>query len=147
MPRESHDPFEAMHNFTPRAQQVLALARKEADRFNHHFVGTEHLLLGLIRLGNYLSSQKREEGKKYLQAGLTVTRNCFSEPYLSTETSHQGLILHSVYHKPNGWDYIPEGRKIPCGESTMWGDYHALELALLIQRMAEDKPCYAFFLQ
>src|SRR5712691_5845594 len=42
---------EAMNNFTPRAQQVLALARKEADRFNHNFVGTEHLLLGIISLG------------------------------------------------------------------------------------------------
>src|SRR5256885_4193741 len=42
---------EAMNNFTPRAQQVLALARKEADRFHHNFVGTEHLLLGLIKLG------------------------------------------------------------------------------------------------
>jgi hypothetical protein len=42
---------EPMSNFTPRAQQVLALARKEAERFNHHFVGTEHLLLGLIKLG------------------------------------------------------------------------------------------------
>src|SRR5277367_3942510 len=41
----------AMNNFTPRAQQVLALARKEADRFNHNFVGTAHLLLGLIELG------------------------------------------------------------------------------------------------
>src|SRR6202000_2780225 len=42
---------EAMTNFPPRAQQVLALARKEADRFNHNFLGTEHLLLGLIKLG------------------------------------------------------------------------------------------------
>ncbi len=41
---------EAFNNFTPRAQQVLALARKEADRFNHNYVGTEHLLLGLIKL-------------------------------------------------------------------------------------------------
>src|ERR1700716_3800310 len=40
-----------MNNFTPRAQQVLALARKEAERFNHNYVGTEHLLLGLIKLG------------------------------------------------------------------------------------------------
>ncbi|HEY1787097.1 MAG TPA: ATP-dependent Clp protease ATP-binding subunit [Verrucomicrobiae bacterium] len=40
-----------MSNFTPRAQQVLALARKEADRFNHNYLGTEHLLLGLIKLG------------------------------------------------------------------------------------------------
>jgi len=40
-----------MNNFTPRAQQVLALARKEAERFNHNYVGTEHILLGLIKLG------------------------------------------------------------------------------------------------
>jgi len=40
-----------MNNFTPRAQQVLALSRKEAERFNHNYVGTEHLLLGLVRLG------------------------------------------------------------------------------------------------
>src|SRR6059058_5759732 len=44
-----------MNNFTPRAQQVLALARKEADRFNHNYVGTEHLLLGLIKLGQGVS--------------------------------------------------------------------------------------------
>src|SRR6266576_1741009 len=43
--------LEGPGNFTPHAQQVLMLARKEADRFNHNFVGTEHLLLGLIRLG------------------------------------------------------------------------------------------------
>ena len=42
---------EPMSNFTPRAQQVLALARKEADRFHHNYIGTEHLLLGLINLG------------------------------------------------------------------------------------------------
>jgi|GEM_PF-2535600 hypothetical protein len=42
---------EPMSNFTPRAQQVLALARMEANRFNHNFVGTEHLLLGMIKLG------------------------------------------------------------------------------------------------
>lgn len=40
-----------MNNFTPRAQQVLTLAKKEADRFHHNYVGTEHILLGLINLG------------------------------------------------------------------------------------------------
>jgi len=49
IPRFPQTPM--MNNFTPRAQQVLALARKEADRFNHNYVGTEHLLLGLIKLG------------------------------------------------------------------------------------------------
>src|ERR687893_1974657 len=43
--------LKTMNNFTPRAQQVLALARKEADRFHHNYVGTEHILLGLIKLG------------------------------------------------------------------------------------------------
>ena len=40
-----------MKNFTPRAKHVLALAQKESHRFNHDYVGTEHLLLGLIALG------------------------------------------------------------------------------------------------
>src|SRR5437016_1617603 len=51
MSRGMHEAFEAMNNFTPRAQQALALARKEADQLNHNFVGSEHLLLGLIKLG------------------------------------------------------------------------------------------------
>jgi len=42
---------EPMNNFTPRAQQVLQLAKKEAERFHHNYVGTEHILLGLIKLG------------------------------------------------------------------------------------------------
>src|SRR6266516_3488118 len=51
-PVPSGGPFlAAVSDFTPRAQQALALARKEADRFNHNFVGTEHVLLGLIKLG------------------------------------------------------------------------------------------------
>ena len=40
-----------LHNFTPRAQQVLALARKEASRLRQNYVGTEHLLMGLLELG------------------------------------------------------------------------------------------------
>ena len=39
------------NRFTNRARQVVILARNEADRFNHNYVGTEHLLLGLIKLG------------------------------------------------------------------------------------------------
>ncbi len=103
---------------------------------------------GLVRLGNYLIAHgNNDEGKRYLCTGLTIARNVFSKPYLSTDAKHQGLILHSVYHRPNGWDYIPPGRKIPFGESSMWGDYHALELAVLIHRMAEDKPYLSFFIQ
>ena len=100
---------------------------------------------GLIRLGNYLAAHgEPAAGRRYLQAGLTVAGTLFAEPYLSTDRKHQGLILHSVYHRPNGWDYIPKGRQVPCGESSMWGDYHAMELALLIARMAEGRY-YTFF--
>ncbi|HZM52941.1 MAG TPA: glycosyl hydrolase, partial [Vicinamibacteria bacterium] len=70
----------------------------------------------------------------------------FAEPYLSTDTAHEGLLLHTVYHRPNGWDHVPSGRKVPCGESAMWGDYHARELALLIQREATGAPYLKFFL-
>jgi hypothetical protein len=97
---------------------------------------------GLIRLGNYLGG---ERGAKYLQAGLTIAGRLCEEPYLATATNHQGLLLHSIYHRPNGWDQVPDGRQSPCGESSMWGDYHLLELALLIQRVAEKKPYLTFF--
>jgi hypothetical protein len=100
---------------------------------------------GLLRLGRYLGSTgQKAAGKRYLQAGLTIADTLFAEPYLSTKSSHQGLLLHSVYHRPNGWDHIPPGRKIPCGEACMWGDYHAVELALLLQRLAAGKY-YTFF--
>jgi unsaturated chondroitin disaccharide hydrolase len=103
---------------------------------------------GLLRLGNMLVALgEKENGNRLFRAGLTVARTIFSEPYLSTSTDHQGLVLHSVYHRPNGWDYIPPGRKIPCGEATMWGDYHARELALMIQRLAEGKPYLTFYLR
>lgn len=100
---------------------------------------------GLLRLGRYLQSKGDARGDKYWQAGLTVSKTVLSEPYLSTDPNHQGLILHSIYHRPNGWDHIPAGSKIPRGESSMWGDYHARELALYIQRLAENKPYYTFF--
>ncbi len=68
-----------------------------------------------------------------------------SEPYLSTDPEHQGLLLHSIYHRPRGWDHIPAGQKIACGESGMWGDCHLREAALLAQRMADGQPYYTFF--
>src|ERR1051325_6827501 len=92
---------------------------------------------GLIRFGNYLHSRgEKKAGSRYRQAGLTVARTLFAEPYLSTSPKHQGLLLHSVYHRPNGWDYVAPGQQVPNGESSMWGDYHARELALLLLREA-----------
>ncbi|HEV2447662.1 MAG TPA: glycosyl hydrolase [Candidatus Sulfopaludibacter sp.] len=78
---------------------------------------------GLLRLGRYLKDDR------YWNAGLTVCDALFQEPYLSVDDRHQGLILHSVYHRPNGWDAAP-------GESSMWGDYHAREVALYLLRAA-----------
>ncbi len=101
---------------------------------------------GLVRLGHYLMEHRSPEaGRKYFQAGLTVARTVFAEPYLSVKEEHEGLILHSVYHRPNGWDHVPRGQSVPMGESTMWGDYHARELAVLIQRLA-GKKYFHFFL-
>ena len=102
---------------------------------------------GLLRLGRYLSKRGDDAGARYWQAGLTVANTLFAEPYLSVDPQHQGLLLHSVYHRPNGWDHIPAGRKVPCGESSMWGDYHARELALYIQRAAQgaNVPYLTFF--
>ncbi|MDB4720924.1 glycosyl hydrolase [Verrucomicrobiales bacterium] len=95
---------------------------------------------GLIRLGQFLG----EEGDQYTKAGITIANSLFSEPYLSTDPNHHGLILHSIYHRPNGWDYVPDGGKIPNGESSMWGDYHARELALYIGKLSQGEN-YHFF--
>jgi unsaturated chondroitin disaccharide hydrolase len=102
---------------------------------------------GLWRLGYYLERvrQRAEPGKRYRQAALTVAQTLLAEPYLSADPSHEGLILHSIYHRPRGWDHIPEGRKVPCGESCMWGDYHARELALVLLRDALQEPELYFF--
>jgi hypothetical protein len=101
---------------------------------------------GFLRLGNYLRvAGKKAQGDRYRAAAFTIARALLDEPYLSTEKKHQGLLLHSVYHRPNGWDHIPKGRKIPCGESSMWGDYHLMELALLVKREAEGLPTPVFF--
>ena len=101
---------------------------------------------GFIRLGNYLIFRgDKKSGARYLQSGLTIARTLFAEPYLSTDAKHQGLLLHSVYHRPNGWDHIAPGQKVPNGESSMWGDYHLRELALLILREARGENYLTFF--
>ena len=103
---------------------------------------------GLLRLGRILARRGASaEGAQYEQAGLCVLDNLFDDtgPYLSTDPNHQGLLLHSVYHWPNGWDYVPPGVLTPRGESSQWGDYHAREAALYVKRLAEGAPYLAFF--
>ncbi len=101
---------------------------------------------GLVRLGNYLLAKgDKRNGGRYRQAGLTVANTLLGEPYLATHSQHQGLLLHSIYHRPNGWDYIASGQSIPNGESSLWGDYHARELALLLLREARGEHYLTFF--
>jgi len=119
-----------------------------ADPFNDHEpVDSSAAAIacqGLIRLGKYLEG-KNDKAGEYVQAGLTVLDRLLEEPYLSTDANHQGLLLHTVYHWPNGWDHVPAGAKVPRGEACQWGDYHLREAALYVQRLAQGKPYYAFF--
>jgi unsaturated chondroitin disaccharide hydrolase len=100
---------------------------------------------GLLRLGRYLQNHGDcETGNRYWQAGLTTLRSLLAAPYLGEDKFHEGLLLHTVYHRPRGWDFVPKGARIPCGEACMWGDYHLLEAALYVQRLATTQPYYAF---
>lgn len=134
----------------PHLQQLGDYLNKPADPFNDFEpVDSSAAAIaaqGLLRLGRYLQQHgEQEAGDRYWQAGLTVVNTLFDEPYLSTDAAHQGLLLHSVYHRPNGWDHIPAGSKIPNGESSMWGDYHTREVALYLQRIIQQDTYYTFF--
>jgi hypothetical protein len=101
---------------------------------------------GLLRLGNYLIlHDETEAGRRYWEAGLRILNTLLDEPYLSTNAGHQGLLLHSVYHRPNGWDFIPPGSSVPNGESCMWGDYHIRESCLYLQRIINEESYYTYF--
>lgn len=148
--RTSSDGIPFWDTGAPNLHHLGDFTSREADPFNGHepldssaaAIGCQ----GLMRLGHYLRTQgEDEDGTRYLQAGLTVFERLLREPYLSEDPEHQGLVLHSIYHKPNGWDHVPTGRTIPCGESSMWGDYHMREAAVHVQRMAEKKPYLTFF--
>lgn len=100
---------------------------------------------GLLRLGSYLSGKGDPRGKRYTAAGLTVMRNLLNDRYLARDPSHEGLLLHGVYHRPRGWDYCPDSDNVPRGEAVMWGDYHLVESALMTQRLATNETYYTFF--
>ena len=134
----------------PGLAQLGNYLERASDPYNEHepidssaaAIGAQ----GLLRLSKYLDKKGETEiAKKYWQAGLTVVDSLFHQPYLSEDQNHQGLLLHSIYHRPNGWDHIPEGSKIPNGESSMWGDYHARELALYLQRIINNEKYYTFY--
>jgi unsaturated chondroitin disaccharide hydrolase len=124
--------------------------RRPADPFNDHEpVDSSAAAIaaqGLIRFGR-ICAARGLDGERYVQAGLRVVDTLIDEngPYLSLNPDHQGLLLHSVYHRPNGWDHVPEGSRIPRGESSQWGDYHLREAALLVRRLATGEPYLRFF--
>ena len=101
---------------------------------------------GLLRLGRVLA-RRGEDGSAYEQAGLRTLHTLFDPggPYLATDPAHEGLLLHSVYHWPNGWDHVPAGARTPRGESSQWGDYHAREAGLYVRRLARGEPYLTFF--
>ena len=133
----------------PNLYKVNDYLNKPADPFNaFEPVDSSAAAIasqGLLRLGKFLQGKNDALAQHYWQAGLTVLNTLLDEPYLSTNSSHQGLILHSIYHRPNGWDYVPQGSKIPNGESSMWGDYHAREVCLYLDRIIQNKNYYTFF--
>jgi unsaturated chondroitin disaccharide hydrolase len=101
---------------------------------------------GLLRLGHLLKEKgESADGERYWLAGLKVLHSLLDKPYLSTDENHQGLLLHSIYHRPNGWDFVPAGSKIPYGESSMWGDYHIREACLYIQRIINIENYYTYY--
>jgi hypothetical protein len=92
-----------------------------ADPFNDHEpVDSSAAAIacqGLMRYGRYLmqhssSESARHDGPAYFQSGFTILRSLLQAPYLNTDPAHQGLLLHAVYHRPNGWDHIPD---VPMG--------------------------------
>lgn len=99
---------------------------------------------GLLRLGSVLGPRS-DEGRRYFQAGLTVVQTLIGDNYLSVDPAHEGLLLHSIYHRPGGWDHAPEEGRVPSGESSAWGDYHLREAALCVQRLAEGGTMPTFY--
>jgi unsaturated chondroitin disaccharide hydrolase len=125
-------------------------ASRPADPFNDHepvdSSAAAIAVQALVRLGQIVSG-RGEDGSRFTQAGLRVLATLLdgAGPYLSRDPAHQGLLLHSVYHRPNGWDHVPAGARVPRGESSQWGDYHLREAALLVRRIAKGEPYYTFF--
>lgn len=134
----------------PNLYKLGDYLNKPADPFNNFepvdssaaAIGVQ----GLLRLGKYLTDKgDAKAGSRYWQAGLTVLNTLLDEPYLNSNENHQGLLLHSIYHQPNGWDHVQNGSKIANGESCMWGDYHIREACLYLQRIINKENYYTFF--
>ena len=127
----------------PGLAELEGWGDRPADPFNDHepvdssaaAIGAQ----GLLRLAHLLERRGRARTRDRYRAGWTPrARHTLLPSRISASTiRHQGLLLHSVYHWPNGWDHVPPGARTPRGESSQWGDYHAREAALYVKRLAE----------
>ena len=133
----------------PGLAELGAWRDRPADPFNEHEPADSSAAAiacqGLLRLGAWLRASGSADAVRYHGAGMAVLSRLLEEPYLSTKEDHQGLLLHSVYHRPNGWDHVPPGRRVPCGESSMWGDYHLREAAVCAQRLMDGRVPLLFW--
>lgn len=101
---------------------------------------------GFLRLARLLEDRgDMGAAVRYRAAGLTTARTLFGPSYLSEDPAHQGLLLHSVYSRPKGWDRIASGQNVPNGEASMWGDYHVMELAVYLVRFVDGDRYLRFF--
>lgn len=133
----------------PGLHQMGDYLSRPADPFNDYepvdssaaAIGVQ----GLLRLAEILKDERPEDSQRYRKAGLKVMQTLLSDTYLCGKEDHEGILLHSVYHRPRGWDFVPEGSQVPHGESCMWGDYHLVEAGLYLQRQIDSKPYYTFW--
>ena len=100
---------------------------------------------GLFRLSRYLREKDYEKSSRYFNAAMTMMTTLLNDEYLSLEEDHQGLLLHSIYHQPRGWDNVRKGQAISNCESSMWGDYHLLEAGVYLQKLLSGKEYLTFF--
>ncbi len=100
---------------------------------------------GLIRLADLIGKDEPRAASKYRLAALNCLKSLLSDPYISKAPNHEGILLHGIYHRPNNWDHIPQGSKIPNGEACMWGDYHMTELCLKVWKEVQGEDSYKFF--
>ncbi len=130
---------------------------RPADPFNEHepvdASAAAICAQGLFRLGRLSDTGAgknsaaggNDSRNVYTGAALRICDTIFDEPYLATAPDHEGILLNVVYHRPNGWDNVPKGSAVPNGESALWGDYHLVELAVYVKRLAEGLPYLTFF--
>ena len=133
----------------PQLPKIENYQNKPADPYNgYEPVDSSAAAIsaqGLFRLAAFLKESAPEKSLRYSGAAMTMMMSLLSDEYLSLKEDHQGLLLHSIYHQPKGWDNIQNGQNISNGESCMWGDYHLLEAGVYLSKQVSGKAAPLFF--